>query len=343
MKYNSNLIDFENNLERLRNGFEVAQRFCDTDPTTIYIIINRHIGDAARVLQMLQAIKDYYGSDADRYHFSDGHSVMNPVLKVKIIKKLIVITTKSISGVANLYSYAFDSMIVLDKQDLDDLELYSCSPCAVHKNIICDENAYRIVYGRWKTDEGNWIRSAVTGVGDLRWYLCLPSKLKTTDMVVNQITINKTNDVKRINNIEANKSVIICPYAKSSSMLSSNIWERYTKELNKLGYKVYTNSFGDEPSIKGTSRLSVDIDIMVCLARQGCRIIGVQSGLLDVLVRSKATSVTVLNVIISDKDVQFAKSRGALKEINNINNITYLRIEHFEEDYVLKLLMDNFH
>ena len=65
--------------------------------------------------------------------------------------------------------------------------------------------------------------------------------------------------------------------------------------------------------------------------------------MLDVLVRSKATSVTVLNVIISDKDVQFAKSRGALKEINNINNITYLRIEHFEEDYVLKLLMDNFH
>ena len=54
-------------------------------------------------------------------------------------------------------------------------------------------------------------------------------------------------------------------------------------------------------------------------------------------------TITVLSVIKTARDGQFAKNRGAINEVNHINNITYLRIEHFEEDYVLKLLMDNFH
>lgn len=328
-------------IERIKKGFEVAKQYCVLDNTTFYIIINRHIGDAARVLECLKSVKGYYGENSDRFHFSDGKWPMNPIKKTKLIKNLVVVTTKSISGVANLYSYAFDEMIVLPKDQLDNLEMYACSPCAIHQNIVCDENAYRVVYGRWRTDEGSWIRSTLIG-WDLLWHLCLPrSAIKKTDMAIGDKTRSDMNEIIKVHSIKLDKTVIICPYAKTTSMLPVNCWVTFAEELKKNGYMVFTNAFGDEAAIEGTDKLSVDIDVMACLAQSGCKIIGVQSGLMDVLVRSKIANITVLSIIITDRDIQFAKNRGALSEVSNVNGVIYLRVEHFEEDYVVKFLKDN--
>lgn len=334
---------FFNRIERIKKGFEVAKQYCELENTTIYIILNRHTGDAARVLEILDSVKSYYGNNSDRFHFLDGQSQMNPMKKTKLIEKLVVVTTRSISGVAKLYSYAFDELIVLPKDQLDYLEMYSCSPCAVHQNIVCDEDAYRIVYGRWRTDEGSWARSALVGCHDFRWYLSLPkSAIKKTDMAIDDKTISSMQEVIKGHSIDLDKTVIICPHAKNSSMLPEQCWVLFSEELKKNGYRVFTNAIGDEPTVEGTERLSVDMDIMVCLANRGCKIIGVQSGLMDILIRVKTQFVTIISVIKRDSDIRFAKSRGVLNEVNNINGVIYLRIEHFEEEYVLKLLMDNF-
>lgn len=338
-----NEIEFEEKIELLRKGKNIADQHCSRDVTTCYIIINRHIGDAARTLQLLKAVKDYYGENANRFHFADGHGTMNPMQKTKCIKKLIVLTTKSISGVARLYAHNFDGIIILNKDDLDSLEFYACSPVALHHNIICDENAYRMVFERWDFDEGNWIRSTLLGVGDLRWYLCLPNKLEISGMKISEEVKDRADNIIRSIFNGSRKIVILCPYAKSSAMLHEGIWVKYADWLQKIGFSVYTNVFGNEKVILGTQPLSVDIDIMVCLADMGYKIIGVQSGLMDVVLRSASRTVTILSVIKTARDNQFAKSRGAINEVNIVNNVTYLRIEHFEEDYVLKLLMDNFY
>ena len=335
--------DFEEKIKILCKGKLVADQFCSRDASTCYIIINRHIGDAARTLECLKSVKNYYGEKANRFHFSDGHSMMNPVAKTKLIKKLIVLTTESISGVARLYASNFDEIVIIGKASLDALEFYACSPAAIHHNIVCDENAYRMVFNRWDFDEGSWIRSTFLGISDLRWALCLPKKLENCGMIISEdiklraheIIFNAFHDKQNV--------VIISPYAKSSAMLQEDIWIKFTTWLQNKGFIVYTNVFGQEKVIPGTLPLSVGIDIIVYLADLGYRIIGVQSGLMDVILRAQSKNVTVLSVIKTARDGQFAKNRGAINEVNHINNITYLRIEHFEEDYVLKLLMDNFH
>lgn len=138
--------------------------------------------------------------------------------------------------------------------------------------------------------------------------------------------------------------ILLCPVAQSSSMLDYDLWRKFADILSRKGFTVYTNVFGKELTVDGTQALRVGIDEVACLGSMGCKIIGVQSGLMDVLLWVCPKQLTILNVIKNNMDKQYALSRNATKEVNiQPNGSTYLRIEHFEEEYVLKLLEDNFH
>ncbi len=335
--------EFFERLEKLKRGMEVADRICGYDTSVCYIIINRHIGDSTRAFKVLKSIRVYYGLGSNRFHFSDSTVHKAVFKKKKLIQKIVVVTTKSISGVAKLYSDYYDEMIILNKSDLDALELYAFSGCAIHENIFFDENPRQMISRHWNNDEGSWTRTLMFGITDLMWELCLPSNLPKGQMKISNTSVKECGEVIEHFNIDIAKTVIICPIAKNSSMLAPNIWESFADLLIAKGYRIFTNAFGEEKTINGTERIEVDIDVIVCLANMGVRIIGVQCGLMDIIVKILPEHVTVINVIKTDKDKQYAKSRGAINEVNHINNVTYLRIEHFEEDYVLKLLMDNFH
>lgn len=336
-------LEFLSNLDKLISGMKLANRICSYDTSNCYIIINRHIGDSVRAFKTLLSIKNYYGNDDDLYHFNDEQTHKSVFKKKKLIKRIIVITTKSISGVAKLYSKYYDDLIVLSKDDLDALELYSYSGCSVHENIYYDENPSQIISKHYKTDEGSWVRTKMFGITDLMWSICLPQGLATGQICISDASKNAGHIFIKNHKIIPNKMVVLCPVAKNSSMLVNAIWEEFARKLKSKGYRVFTNAFGNEETVKNTERFEQDIDILVYLATLGIRIIGVQCGLMDILVKIKPEFVTVLHIIQTDKDRQYAFSRGANKEVNMVNGITRLRIEHFEEDYVLKLLMDNFH
>ena len=127
-------------------------------------------------------------------------------------------------------------------------------------------------------------------------------------------------------------------------MLSERIWEKFAQRLKKNGYDIYTNVGPNEKPINGTRALAVSIDEIVCLSNMGARVVGVQCGLMDILSWAKCGNFLVINPIHNSVDITYARDVGCINEVNKKpNNVTYLRIEHFEEDYVLKLLMDNFH
>lgn len=336
-------LDFLTRIEKLINGMKIANKICSYDNSICYIIINRHIGDSVRALKTLMSIKLYYGNPNDLYHFNDGLVHKTVFKKKKFIEKINVITTKSISGVAKLYSKYYDDLIILSKEELDALELYAYSGCAVHENIYFDENPCQMISRHWRTDEGSWTRTQMFGITDLMWSLCLPAGLSFGQIEIPNSTKIVGDEFINKNKITLSKMVVLCPVAKNSSMLSDEMWEKIALKLKKQGFRVFTNAFGKEKTIKDTERLELDIDVLVYCASLGVRIIGVQCGLMDIIVKIKPKFVTVINVIQTDKDRQYAASRGSINEVNLVNGITYLRIEHFEEDYVLKLLMDNFH
>ena len=346
---------FESRLKKIINGMRIAEKYCLYTNSIFYMILNRHIGDAARVLKAVKGIKDYYGLTASRYHFhsddlnseeAKSKGVKREFKKRKCIEKIVVVTNKSISGVAKLYSKYIDDIIVLQQNDLNDFELYAYSGLGMHENIMADQFPGGKLLGRWNFDEGSWVRWLMFGVNDTMWNLCMPVKLKGSEcnMSVDEETRSKVNQIVAKLNIDIEKAVILCPIAKSSSMIADSIWQKFVKIIKAKGFDVYTNIGPGEKGILGTKDLPVGIDEIVCLSNKGARVVGVQCGLMDILLWAHCGNFIVLNPIVNSIDVTYARDVACLQEVNKKpNNVTYLRIEHFEEDYVLKLLMDNFH
>lgn len=176
------------------------------------------------------------------------------------------------------------------------------------------------------------------------WDICIPKSIKFTQMRISAETEKMTNNLIWREGINIDQTIILCPYAQSSSCVGSEYFNKYVENLVKNGFTFYTNVSGNEDAIAGTKPLYVSVDILACLAKKGVRVVGVQSGIIDVISAISPKNLTVLFLIKTSNDRQYAINRNAINEVTKVgDNITYLRIEHFEEDYVLKLLMDNFH
>ena len=336
---------FEQRMAKLTLGKDLADRYCTLDNTDFYIVVNRHLGDAIRTLRYLPAIRQYYGEQASRNHFQEKNVQAAVFRKKKLIKRLFVITTPSITGIAKLFSRHLDGIITLNKPEVDAIELYAFSGCGKHHNIICDTHAGARVRSNWETDEGEYTRTLMFGVGDLNWELCLPKETSEyfANAEIDEATLEETKEIIRKNDMPVEHTVLLSPVAQSSSMLEEQTWIQFCKWLKERGFKVFTNVHGKEMPIEGSSPLDVGVNVIACLASMGYRIIGVQSGLVDVTVNLSPKHLTVLSVIRTAYDRQYADTRGSKKEVNDVNGVTYLRIEHFEEEYVLKLLEENFH
>ena len=346
---------FENRLNHVVAGMRLAEKYCVHSNSVLYMILNRHIGDAARVLKDSKAIKDYYGLQASRYHFGSddinsqqakNKNIKKEFKKVKCIKNIIVITNSSIAGVARLYSQIVDDVIILSQSELDDIELYALSNLGLHENIIPDQNAQGKLLSKWYFDEGSWARWEMFGINDTMWNLCLPKELKFNDynMELNEQTIQRVETYLKEEHIDIKKMTILCPQSKSSSMLENSVWVKFSNILKQKGYDVFTNIGPNEQPICGTKKLQINIDEVVCMSKMGAYVIGVQCGLMDTLLWANCSNLIILSLIENKTDLAYARVANSLNEVNKKpNNVTYLRIEHFEEDYVLKLLMDNFH
>lgn len=337
-------MTFANKLELLTRGYLVAEKHCKHDASIFYLIVNRHIGDSVKVFNKLKAIKQYYGVNADKFH-TIGESQKRLIFeKKKKISKLLVVTTKALSGVAQLYSKYLDGIIVLAKEDLDALEVYATSGCTLCNNIVADGNADRNVFSHWKTAEGSWTRWEMYHITDLMWNMVLPTDIfkQAVDMEIDDKTDCETDNFLREHNIDLQNSVIIVPKAQSSSMLSDTVWEKYAELVKNKGLKVYTNVANQETPIRGTIPLEMRINVLICLAHRGCRIIGVQCGLLDAIVMIYPKHMQVISIINSDRDKQYANNMGAKGKISKVRDVTYFKIEQETPEEVVKLLIDNF-
>ena len=333
---------FSENLERVRAGESIANKFCSYDNSNFYVILNRHLGDAIFNLYGLKTFKELYSAEAPLWDHALFEVQTGEVLyKEKAIKKLIVITTEAISGIVRLYDF-IDDILILKKADLDALEAYAASGLGFHKNILQDVWVKNRLYGEDWNSNSDKARRFLYGIDEKVFLYGLPRRFINAEMSITPKTAEITALLIKSFRLDIKKTVVLCPVARSSSMLDYSVWDKFVLWLRKKGFQVFTNVAGNEKILDGTEALSVDIDVLACMGKMGCRIIGVQCGLLEVLA-SLNLPLVCISVIRNANDKRFSHCPENKEVLRDVNGVTYLRIEHFEEEYVLKLLEENFH
>ena len=83
--------------------------------------------------------------------------------------------------------------------------------------------------------------------------------------------------------IPKGRSVILSPYAKSVSNISSDYWEKIIHEYQAKGYMLFTNAVGEEEPLPGTQRLSAPLNEMQSIVEHAGAFVGLRSGLCDVI------------------------------------------------------------
>jgi hypothetical protein len=146
-----------------------------------------------------------------------------------------------------------------------------------------------------------------------------------------QITYPKFDDVcvSAIDNFERDKDkiVIINPYSNSLAGVGLKLFERIATILQERGYRVFTNTIGEQSALKGTERLDCKIDELFSICKQIPLFISVRSGVLDAIVSSDVNIFVVYDQV-DDKwmkifSVKSWKCTGLIEEVqlNNIENV----------------------
>ncbi|MCR4717860.1 MAG: hypothetical protein K5656_11850 [Lachnospiraceae bacterium] len=90
------------------------------------------------------------------------------------------------------------------------------------------------------------------------------------------------------------KTVILLPYAKTATALPLEFWTELIKRLHDKGYTVCTNQGGDgEPALDGTIELFYDVRYALETIEASGAVIGLRSGLCDVLSTANATKIII--------------------------------------------------
>lgn len=338
--------EFESRIKLIYKGMALANKLCTYDNSTLYILMYRQAGDIMNLLVKIPSIKKYYGAEASRYHFDGGstQNVNKAFAKKKLISKICIITKVDTVGVVRLFSDYIDEIISLKYDEIKALACYALSPASLHQNIFCEADGMRIMGNRNETDETQWCRIKMFGgVTDLERELCVPHDVfkSCCQPQISDLTKQLTDDLLKKEKIESKNTVILCPYAKYNSVLEISFWEKFAEKQKEIGKKVYTYFGWGESVVNGTAPLNIDIDILACLSKLGCKIIAVHGGTSDVLNKVAPENLICLSVIKNDKDKEYAKARNVVKEVNYMpNGSVYLKLEHFEDDYVGALLQN---
>ena len=263
---------FDKSLELLKKGHQIACEILKTGKHYLMMGSNVfHLGDATLFLQFLKPYEEEYG-----------------------IKPSLIVDRK-LGWVYGLFNEDIDELVELDYEDFLALLVYADSKSTRMHHIFPQvdftpehaEKMSRMKYGliQWHLGLKN---DCGFGTAKLR-----ESTRKVGEDLIGRIAIPK-------------KSVIICPVAKSSSMLPVFFWEKLTKILASNGYKIYTNAVQDEEVVDGTEKLSVPPDVFVYLSSYVEKVIGLQSGLTDLLEACSCTNnLTILSFMRNVNDEYF--------------------------------------
>lgn len=118
--------------------------------------------------------------------------------------------------------------------------------------------------------------------------------------------------------IDKERTVIIAPHSNTYHLEGDEFWRRLTERLNRSSFTVYTNigmkSNGElEAPLDGTLSIRVSLNEIFYLADKVRCIIGMRSGLFDLLVFSKGTMFCISNAAHLDLKQMFPASDSTFR------------------------------
>lgn len=142
--------------------------------------------------------------------------------------------------------------------------------------------------------------------------------------------------------------VFISPNAQSNGTMSKTFWEKLPVELFKLGYDMF---FNEIPwNIKNTSYKHCPLSIVEAkfIAEQADVVIGVRSGLIDIISSSKAQLYCVYHAFFNRKELPML-SAEKVKKVFSLEKIPFTNFQSIKEyngeleneDLILTDIVDN--
>lgn len=283
---------------------ELYRGRCSEDGTYA-CVIRYHIGDTINLFPCIAAFKILH-NNPERFGLGD----IGWWYEKRTVKQIIAITNNRLKSLCDLCD-DIDECIVYSEYELEAINCYLyCN--GSFPNIIPDESV------------AFWQRNPVF-VGSMSWY---PYRLY--DLPLNNEALNKFVKDYRIscndnykaealsyiseNGIIPESTVVLCPYAKSTSMMHEDVWNRIIYVLKQNGYRVMTNVGPGETPLQGTEAFNVSVNLMLALVCMGIRFLGVQSGIVDAVrrVNSEHEKGLVIWDIQSDEERLYAYDMDVL-------------------------------
>ena len=309
--------NFVEQMTTITEGYAVAKSIVSQyGEDTHFIALKGHIGDAAVSCSVVKAYKTYHN---DGQMYCQGTDC-----EKSRVKKVVVITNELLAGVARLYE-DIDEIIILPDKCLSNLWAYTVSSLKREKNLYAGY-----------PDSFSWERLKVLNVSWQHWLMCVPLGIEGGRARRTEKSRQAEEQVIDSYNILPENTVILCPYAKTTSILSLDAWDGIVKEYQRRGYRVFTNVGPQEMELEGTERLQIPIDALVGIVDAGCMVVGVQSGIIDVLKYAviKKKMYVVLNAKTKTDKMWFTWCGN----MNTIPGVKHFLFENESEEMVMEAL-----
>ena len=127
-------------------------------------------------------------------------------------------------------------------------------------------------------------------------------------------------------NLLKDKTIFLAPYANTYiDELELEWWNNLVLELNKKGYKVFTNAGANEEAISGTSKIFIPFSCLAPITEYCGSVIGMRSGLFDVLAFSTCKKIIIYQDIMSQNEV----TRFSLENMyDGVTNLFEYKLEN---------------
>lgn len=171
-------------------------------------------------------------------------------------------------------------------------------------------------------------------MGKKRWGSFLPPSFRSCD-------------ISMFDYIKKGKTILLIPYSVSLEPIDIIFWEKLVERIVSLGYRVLTNVNGNnESAVAGSVEMSIPLDILVPFVDNCEFVIGVRSGIFDVMESSSVKRIVLYPRIraglrgcgmTSDDSWQ----AFSLNRWYRNNKVLELRYFYEFRDYIMNTIVEN--
>lgn len=206
--------------------------------------------------------------------------------KEQISSYVVIVTGESFLQVLNLFDIKCVEKLPQKECDLLIQNLIFCGLKECNAEILHQRFPYTVNIGNLGNYKGlcfnDHFKYTIFGMSETENGK-LPKKLANTEYI---------DEYFKTNGLVKGKTVIIAPYANTSSSLNSDFWKRVVLEYKNKGYIVCTNSSGEaELAIEGTKAIFFPLFAAVQIIEAAGVFIGLRSGLCDIISSAKAKKI----------------------------------------------------